>query len=146
MPVKTMTLTLRFSIFWNCINIRTMMAARQSITTSPSSRLKSWNYPGQLNQVSYFCLSVRLHICPSVRLHIYPFSRLSVFLSICLSVKIGKKIYPNVVSVCLPSSPSTDNSKYDNVQVQLLGWGSETALGTSSDRLKRVPLQVYEMM
>jgi hypothetical protein len=97
MQIKMMTPTSKFSTFQTFINIRTMMAARQSITISQSSRLKSWSFPGPLNQVSYFCLSVCPSVCPSVWLSVCT----SVCLSVCLSVRL--QIFPSAhLSVCTP--------------------------------------------
>jgi hypothetical protein len=45
--------------------------------------------------------------------------------------------------VCLPPKPSDDSEKYDNIAVDLIGWGTEARDGKSAEALKRVTLKIY---
>ncbi len=54
-------------------------------------------------------------------------------------ITFSSKVKP----VCLPNMPSKNIHKYDNDQAELIGWGSSTTTGNTSNRLKRVSLKVY---
>jgi len=45
--------------------------------------------------------------------------------------------------VCLPEKSSDDIHKYDNYQVQLIGWGQKDLQTAVSNQLQRVALKIY---
>jgi len=47
--------------------------------------------------------------------------------------------------ICLPDSPSDDANKYQNDQVELIGWGQYHLHSEISDKLKRVSLKIFPM-
>ncbi len=53
-------------------------------------------------------------------------------------VTFSRRISP----ICLPEFPSENPDKYENDQVELIGWGQENLHGNSSPQLKRISLKI----
>ena len=45
--------------------------------------------------------------------------------------------------VCLPETPSSDATKYDNDYADVIGWGSSQLIGKPTKHLKRIALKIY---
>jgi hypothetical protein len=62
---------------------------------------------------------------------------------------LEKKVFKNQqllnVFCCKPRLPSTNTDEYKDKSVELIGWGSKTRIGATSDYLKRITIKVFSM-
>jgi len=54
-------------------------------------------------------------------------------------VTFSRRISP----VCLPEKPNEDPDKYENDQVELIGWGQDNLHSETSKHLRRVSLKIF---